>query len=98
MENDIHGQITIFFPQIEGGDNQEITMLILSCVRLDVDITELHSWITRSEAVLQSPEFAIYRKEGNFLDLKEKVNVCHTLIFMCFSYVLLLVKSLLNSL
>ncbi|XP_063098872.1 dystrophin isoform X13 [Cavia porcellus] len=42
--------------------------------RLDVDITELHSWITRSEAVLQSPEFAIYRKEGNFSDLKEKVN------------------------
>ncbi|XP_074180007.1 dystrophin isoform X1 [Rhinolophus sinicus] len=42
--------------------------------RLDVDITELHSWITRSEAVLQSPEFAIYRKEGNVSDLKEKVN------------------------
>ncbi|XP_006870206.1 PREDICTED: dystrophin-like isoform X2 [Chrysochloris asiatica] len=42
--------------------------------RLDVDITELHSWITRSEAVLQSPEFAIYRKEGSFADLKEKVN------------------------
>ncbi|XP_036083106.1 dystrophin isoform X6 [Rousettus aegyptiacus] len=42
--------------------------------RLDVDITELHSWITRSEALLQSPEFAIYRKEGNFSDLKEKVN------------------------
>ncbi|CAI9180317.1 unnamed protein product [Rangifer tarandus platyrhynchus] len=42
--------------------------------RLDVDITELHSWITRAEAVLQSPEFAIYRKEGNFSDLKEKVN------------------------
>ncbi|XP_046281224.1 dystrophin isoform X7 [Marmota monax] len=42
--------------------------------RLDVDVTELHSWITRSEAVLQSPEFAIYRKEGNFSDLKEKVN------------------------
>ncbi|TKC34228.1 hypothetical protein EI555_010794, partial [Monodon monoceros] len=42
--------------------------------KLDVDITELHSWITRSEAVLQSPEFAIYRKEGNFSDLKEKVN------------------------
>ncbi|XP_055249426.1 dystrophin isoform X3 [Moschus berezovskii] len=41
--------------------------------RLDVDITELHSWITRSEAVLQSPEFAVYRKEGNFSDLKEKV-------------------------
>ncbi|XP_075813326.1 dystrophin isoform X1 [Microtus pennsylvanicus] len=42
--------------------------------RLDVDITELHSWITRSEAVLQSPEFAVYRKEGNILELKEKVN------------------------
>ncbi|KAM5221589.1 dystrophin isoform 1-T1 [Ctenodactylus gundi] len=42
--------------------------------RLDVDMTELHSWITRSEAVLQSPEFAIYRKEGDFSDLKEKVN------------------------
>ncbi|XP_021088645.2 dystrophin isoform X3 [Mesocricetus auratus] len=42
--------------------------------RLDVDITELHSWITRSEAVLQSPEFAVFRKEGNFSDLKEKVN------------------------
>ncbi|XP_036030300.1 dystrophin isoform X3 [Onychomys torridus] len=42
--------------------------------RLDVDITELHSWITRSEAVLQSPEFAVYRKEGNISDLKEKVN------------------------
>ncbi|XP_045154596.1 dystrophin isoform X2 [Echinops telfairi] len=43
--------------------------------RLEVDITELHSWITRSEAVLQSPEFAVYRKEGSFSDLKEKVNV-----------------------
>ncbi|XP_012585751.1 PREDICTED: dystrophin isoform X6 [Condylura cristata] len=41
--------------------------------RLDVDITELHSWITRSEAALQSPEFAIFRKEGDFSDLKEKV-------------------------
>lgn len=58
--------------------------LIFSCLRLDVDITELHSWITRSEAVLQSPEFAIYRKEGNFSDLKEKVNVGYALIFMYF--------------
>ncbi|XP_060232779.1 dystrophin isoform X6 [Meriones unguiculatus] len=41
--------------------------------RLDVDITELNSWITRSEAVLQSSEFAVYRKEGNISDLKEKV-------------------------
>lgn len=56
---------------------------IFCCLRLDVDITELHSWITRSEAVLQSPEFAIYRKEGNFSDLKEKVNVGYALIFIC---------------
>uniref|UniRef100_A0A8D2LLG3 Dystrophin n=1 Tax=Varanus komodoensis TaxID=61221 RepID=A0A8D2LLG3_VARKO len=41
--------------------------------RFDVDTTELHSWMTRSEAVLQSPEFAIYRKEGNLSDLREKV-------------------------
>lgn len=75
--------IDCFF-HIEERDNQEITTLILSCLRLDVDITELHSWITRSEAVLQSPEFAIYRKEGNFSDLKEKVNVGYTLIFIYF--------------
>ncbi|XP_077199077.1 dystrophin isoform X10 [Paroedura picta] len=42
--------------------------------RFDVDTTELHSWMTRSEAVLQSPEFAIYRKEGNLSDLRERVN------------------------
>ncbi|XP_074850648.1 dystrophin isoform X3 [Carettochelys insculpta] len=42
--------------------------------RFDVDTTELHSWMTRSEAVLQSPEFAIYRKEGNLSDLTERVN------------------------
>ncbi|XP_039770096.1 dystrophin isoform X4 [Ornithorhynchus anatinus] len=43
--------------------------------RLDVDTTELHSWITRSEAVLQSPEFAVFRKEGNLSELQEKVHV-----------------------
>ncbi|XP_040438405.1 dystrophin isoform X9 [Falco naumanni] len=42
--------------------------------RFDSDTTELHSWMTRSEAVLQSPEFAIYRKEGNLSDLRERVN------------------------
>ncbi|XP_050825699.1 dystrophin isoform X4 [Serinus canaria] len=42
--------------------------------RFDSDTTELHSWMTRSEAVLQSPEFAIFRKEGNLSDLREKVN------------------------
>lgn len=68
---------------IEEKDNQEIITLILSCLRLDVDITELHSWITRAEAVLQSPEFAIYRKEGNFSDLKEKVDVGYALIILC---------------
>ncbi|XP_014809544.1 PREDICTED: dystrophin isoform X9 [Calidris pugnax] len=42
--------------------------------RFDSDTTELHSWMTRSEAVLQSPEFAIYRKEGNLSDLRERIN------------------------
>ncbi|XP_025055994.1 dystrophin isoform X4 [Alligator sinensis] len=42
--------------------------------RFDADTTELHSWMTRSEVVLQSPEFAIYRKEGNLSELQEKVN------------------------
>ncbi|XP_033003089.1 dystrophin isoform X3 [Lacerta agilis] len=42
--------------------------------RFDADTTELHSWMTRSEAVLQSPEFAIYRKEGNLSELRERVN------------------------
>ncbi|XP_068278928.1 LOW QUALITY PROTEIN: dystrophin [Nyctibius grandis] len=42
--------------------------------RFDSDTTELHSWMTRSEAVLQSPEFAIYRKEGNLSDLRERLN------------------------
>ncbi|XP_062906974.1 dystrophin isoform X1 [Mobula hypostoma] len=42
--------------------------------RFDVDTTELHSWMTRSEVILQSPEFTIYRKEGTISDLQEKVN------------------------
>ncbi|XP_072259863.1 dystrophin-like [Pyxicephalus adspersus] len=41
--------------------------------RFDVDLTELHSWMTRSEAVLQSPEFSIVRKEGDLSDLTKKV-------------------------
>ncbi|XP_053563574.1 dystrophin isoform X5 [Bombina bombina] len=41
--------------------------------RFDVDLTELHSWMTRSEALLQSSEFAIFRKEGDFTDLTKKV-------------------------
>lgn len=53
-------------------------------LRFDSDTTELHSWMTRSEAVLQSPEFAIYRKEGNLSDLRERVNVGEsTNIYVC---------------
>uniref|UniRef100_A0AAY5F0V5 Dystrophin n=1 Tax=Electrophorus electricus TaxID=8005 RepID=A0AAY5F0V5_ELEEL len=41
--------------------------------RFDVDFTEIHSFMTRSEAILQSPEFSISRKEGSVADLYEKV-------------------------
>ncbi|OCT92415.1 hypothetical protein XELAEV_18015475mg [Xenopus laevis] len=41
--------------------------------RFDVDLTELHSWMTRSEALLQSSEFAVYRKEGDLTNLTKKV-------------------------
>lgn len=43
--------------------------------RFDVDFTEIHSFMTRSEAILQSPEFSISRKEGSVADLYEKVLV-----------------------
>uniref|UniRef100_A0A9L0SJS2 Dystrophin n=2 Tax=Equus caballus TaxID=9796 RepID=A0A9L0SJS2_HORSE len=59
---------------VDESSGDHATAALEEQLKLDVDITELHSWITRSEAVLQSPEFAIYRKEGNFSDLKEKVN------------------------
>lgn len=68
----------------EERDNKIIMNIIFCSLRLDVDITELHSWITRSEAVLQSPEFAVYRKEGDISDLKEKVNVCSILYLLFF--------------
>uniref|UniRef100_A0A8C1XAQ3 Dystrophin n=1 Tax=Cyprinus carpio TaxID=7962 RepID=A0A8C1XAQ3_CYPCA len=41
--------------------------------RFDVDFTEIHSFMTRSEAVLQNPEFSVSRKEGSVADLYEKV-------------------------
>ncbi|TSK17770.1 Dystrophin [Bagarius yarrelli] len=41
--------------------------------RFDVDFTEIHSFMTRSEAILQSPEFSISRKEGSVADLYDKV-------------------------
>ncbi|XP_067116720.1 dystrophin isoform X2 [Osmerus mordax] len=41
--------------------------------RFDVDFTELHSFMTRSEAILQSPEFSVSRKEGSVQELHDKV-------------------------
>ncbi|KTF92392.1 hypothetical protein cypCar_00018565, partial [Cyprinus carpio] len=41
--------------------------------RFDVDFTEIHSFMTRSEAVLQNPEFSISRKDGSVAELYEKV-------------------------
>lgn len=50
--------------------------------RFDVDFTEIHSFMTRSEAVLQNPEFSISRKEGSVADLYEKVLVrLHNFLF-----------------
>lgn len=40
-----------------------------------MDFTEIHSFMTRSEAILQNPEFSISRKEGSVADLYEKVLV-----------------------
>uniref|UniRef100_A0A6Q2XKY3 Dystrophin n=1 Tax=Esox lucius TaxID=8010 RepID=A0A6Q2XKY3_ESOLU len=41
--------------------------------RIDMDFTELHSFITRSKAILQNPEFSISRKEGSIQELYDKV-------------------------
>ncbi|KAM3857230.1 dystrophin [Diretmus argenteus] len=41
--------------------------------RFDVDFTELHSYMTRGEAILQSPEFSVSRKEGSIQELHDKV-------------------------
>ncbi|XP_035481958.2 dystrophin isoform X3 [Scophthalmus maximus] len=41
--------------------------------RFDVDFTELHSYMTRGEAILQSPEFSVSRKEGSIQELYDKV-------------------------
>ena len=56
----------------------KLKVILRFSLRFDSDTTELHSWMTRSEAVLQSPEFAVFRKEGNLSDLKERVNVGET--------------------
>ncbi|KAM3837732.1 dystrophin isoform 2-T2 [Vipera latastei] len=62
-------------PQVPPPKKRQIVVDSEIRKRFDVDTTELHSWMTRSEAILQSPEFAIYRKEGNLSDLREKVNI-----------------------
>ncbi|XP_056882091.1 dystrophin isoform X5 [Takifugu flavidus] len=41
--------------------------------RFDVDFTEVHSYMTRGEAILQSPEFSLSRKDGSIQELHDKV-------------------------
>ncbi|XP_055363081.1 dystrophin isoform X4 [Betta splendens] len=41
--------------------------------RFDVDFTEVHSYMTRGEAILQSPEFSVARKDGSIQELHDKV-------------------------
>lgn len=44
-------------------------------LRFDVDFTEVHSYMTRGEAILQSPDFSVSRKEGSIQELQDKVQV-----------------------
>lgn len=46
--------------------------------RFDVDFTEVHSYMTRGEAILQSPEFSLSRKDGSIQELHDKVQVKKT--------------------
>ncbi|XP_030603146.1 dystrophin isoform X3 [Archocentrus centrarchus] len=41
--------------------------------RFDVDFTEVHSYMTRGEAILQSPEFSVSRKDSSIQELHDKV-------------------------
>ncbi|XP_047211782.1 dystrophin isoform X4 [Girardinichthys multiradiatus] len=41
--------------------------------RFDVDFTEVHSYMTRGEAILQSPELSVSRKDGSIRELHDKV-------------------------
>uniref|UniRef100_A0A3Q2ECQ7 Calponin-homology (CH) domain-containing protein n=1 Tax=Cyprinodon variegatus TaxID=28743 RepID=A0A3Q2ECQ7_CYPVA len=45
--------------------------------RFDVDFTEVHSYMTRGEAILQSPEFSVSSKDGSIRELHDKVQVKH---------------------
>lgn len=49
-----------------------------SVPRFDVDFTEVHSYMTRGEAILQSPEFSLSRKDGSVQELHDKVQVKKT--------------------
>lgn len=52
------------------------TLSVCVCVlRFDVDFTEVHSYMTRGEAILQSPEFSVSRKDGSIQELHDKVQV-----------------------
>ncbi|XP_072296331.1 dystrophin isoform X3 [Eucyclogobius newberryi] len=46
--------------------------LLTYLTRFDVDFTEVHSYMTRGEAILQSPEFTVSRKEGSIQELYDK--------------------------
>lgn len=52
--------------------------LCVFVLRFDVDFTEVHSYMTRGEAILQSPEFSLSRKDGSIQDLHDKVQVKKT--------------------
>lgn len=47
----------------------------MAAPRFDVDFTEVHSYMTRGEAILQSPEFSVSRKDSGFQELHDKVQV-----------------------
>lgn len=51
------------------------TPAFVCAVRFDVDFTEVHSYMTRGEAILQSPEFSMSRKDGSIQELFDKVQV-----------------------
>ncbi|KAM6958012.1 dystrophin isoform 1-T1 [Tautogolabrus adspersus] len=47
--------------------------LLSNLSRFDVDFTEVHSYMTRGEAILQSPEASVSRKDGSIQELHDKV-------------------------
>ncbi|XP_061641382.1 dystrophin isoform X9 [Phyllopteryx taeniolatus] len=49
--------------------------LLTYLCRFDVDFTEVHSYMTRGEAILQSPEFLVTRKDGSIQELYDKVQL-----------------------